>query len=382
MKTTADAVIIGGGITGCATAFELARNGMKNVVLLEKEYLASGATGRCGAGVRQQFGTRINCLMSKASVELFENLNDYLGFDGDIEFNQGGYLLLAHSEATMAQFAKNVALENSLGIPARLCTPEEAKEIVPHLNTEGLVGASFCAEDGHLNPFKVTQAYAEAAQRLGVEVRKFTEATGLIMEGGRVAGVRTAAGDLATPLVLNATGSHAPLIAKTAGVDLPIIGERHQILVTEPVAPLQKPMVISFQYGVYCQQTPHGSFIMGVGDPHEPKGFDQGHSWDFLHRVAEKIAWLLPPLAGIRIVRQWSGIYDLTEDNQPVLDEAPAGCGHFIAAGFSGHGFMLGPTVGRIMAAKMLGQTPPIDVSALNLGRFARRELVLEPSVV
>lgn len=382
MRTTASAVIIGGGITGSATAFELARQGMTDTVLVEKGYLASGATGRCGAGVRQQFGTHINCLLSKTSVEMFETLNDYLGFDGDIEFKQGGYLLLAHSPTAMAQFEKNVRLENSLGIPARLVTPEEARDIVPHLNTEGLLGATFCAEDGHLNPFKVTQAYAEAAQRLGVEIRKFTEVTGLIMEGGRVTGVRTTGGDIAAPMVLNAAGSHAPLIARTAGVDLPIIGERHQILVTEPVAPLQKPMVISFQYGIYCQQTPHGSFIMGIGDPNEPKGFDQGHSWEFLHHVAEQVAWLLPPLKDIRIVRQWSGLYDLTEDHQPVLDEAPTGSGHFIAAGFSGHGFMLGPAVGRIMAAKMLGKEPPIDVSVLNLGRFARGELVLEPSVV
>jgi sarcosine oxidase subunit beta len=379
---TADVVIIGGGVVGCATAYELARLGVKQVVLVEREYLASGATGRCGAGVRQQWGTRINCLLTKASIALFETMNEDLGYSGDIEFKQGGYLILAYTSQGWAQFARNVALQTSLGIPARLCAPDEAVRIVPHLNTEGLFGATFCPKDGHINPFKVTQAYAEAAARLGVEIRKFTEVTGVKVVDGRVAGVSTTAGDIATPLVLNATGPHAPVIGRMVGVEIPIINERHQILVTEPVAPMQGPMVISFHHGLYCQQTPHGSFIMGVGDPHEPKDFDIGHSWSFLRDVASKVTRVLPPLKDLRIVRQWSGLYDLTVDRQPVLDEAPQARGFHIAAGFSGHGFMIAPMIAKIMAARMTGATPPIDVSALDLGRFSRGELVTEPSVV
>ena len=174
MMKTADVVIIGGGISGCATAYFLAKKGVKNVLLIEKGYLASGSTGRCGAGIRQQWGTELNCMISKHSCDFFENANEELQYEGDIEFKQGGYLLVSSTEREHEQFIKNIEVQNRMGIHSKLLTLEEAKEIVPFLNTEGLISAAFHEKDGHLNPFHTTQAFADAAKRLGATIMTHT----------------------------------------------------------------------------------------------------------------------------------------------------------------------------------------------------------------
>lgn len=381
MKNKAAVVIIGGGVSGCAIAYNLAKMGETDVVVIEKKYLAAGATGRCGAGVRQQWGTKMNCLLSRDSMRIFENMNEILETRRDIELKQGGYLLLAYSEKEMDQFKKNIALQNSLEIPSRLITPEEAKEIVPYLNTEKLLGGAFCHTDGHANPFLVTQAYADAARRLGVEIYTNTEVTGIKVEGDKIIGVETNRGYIETNVVVNAAGGYSNLIGKMAGLEIPVYAERHQILVTEPVEPMQGPMVMSFSYNIYCQQSPHGSFIMGFGDPNEPRDYNIRSSWQFLEEMAEKATWLLPPLAHLRVVRQWAGLYTMTQDRQPLLCESPQLNGFYLACGYSGHGFMIAPMVGIVMAEMILGKEPSMELH-LDVDRFERGELILEPSVV
>lgn len=384
MKNKADVVIIGGGVVGCSIAYNLAREGITDVVLLEKSYLASGSTGRCGAGVRQQWGTETNCRLAKASIEILENLEKELNYYDTIEFKQGGYLLLALTEKEWEQFQKNVELQNRLGIPSRLLTPAEAKEIVPYLDIENnqIYGATFCPTDGHANPFKVTEAYALAAEGLGVEINKYTEAQDIQIEMGRITGVVTDKGTIKTDTVVNAAGGYSQQVAAMAGIELPVYSERHQIMVTEPVDPLQGPMVMSFSGNFYIQQTPHGSFIMGQGDPNEPKGFDMGHSWQFLQEISKKVISFLPLLGELRIVRQWSGLYNITPDAQPIICEATDLPGFYMAVGYSGHGFMLSPITGILITEMIMGKKTSIDISMLDLGRFERGELFLEPSVV
>ncbi len=382
MKKHAEAVVIGGGINGVAIAYNLAKRGLKDVVLLERNFLASGSTGRCGAGVRCQWGTKMNCLLSKASIEFFENINEELGYEGDCEFKQGGYLLLATTEKEVDQFKKNIVLQNSLGIPSKFITTDEAKEIVPYLNTDGIIAAAFCEKDGHANPFIVVDAFANAARRLGVEINTFTEVTGIKTENGRVVGVVTNKGEIETNRVINAAGGFSQVIAQMAGVDIPNYSERHQILVTEPVNPVLGPMVMSFSLNLYIQQTPNGSFIMGYGDPNEPHGYEMGSSWDFLEVMSKKAVSLLPPLKDLRVIRQWAGLYNMTPDRQPILGGYPGLQGYYMAVGFSGHGFMLGPITGILMAQYILGEETSIDITRLDAGRFERGELVLEPSVV
>ncbi|MGE5579204.1 MAG: NAD(P)/FAD-dependent oxidoreductase [Bacillota bacterium] len=382
MLKTADAVVVGGGVVGAAIAYNLAKMGMKKVVLCEKDTFCNGSTGRCGAGVREQWGQEGNCRLAKASIDMFEHLQDELEYGHDIEFKQKGYLMLAHTEKEWAQFQKNVRLQNSLGISSKLLTPDEAKEVVPALNTEGMFGATYNRRDGHANPFHVTRAYLMAAERLGADVNFFTEVTGIEVAGDRVTGVLTSNGKVDTSIVINAAGPWAAAIGAMAGVELPLFTQRHQILVTEPVGWLLDPMVMSFSIGIYCQQTPHGSLVMGMGDPKEPKGYDIGHSWDFLHEMSSIITRLLPVLSEVRVVRQWSGLYTVTPDAHPILGPVPGLEGYLQAVGFSGHGFMLAPVVGQLIAEMALGLSPHMDISRLDLGRFERGELQVEPSVV
>lgn len=382
MNKKADIVIIGGGISGAAIAYNLALKGMKNIVVVEKRFIASGATGACGAGIRQQWGTEMNCKISKMSCEFFEKANEVLDYDGDIEFKQGGYLLLATTEKEKEQFARNIKLQNSLGIESKALTLDEAKEIVPILNTEGYVGAAYHAKDGHLNPFHTTLAFAKAAEKLGVEFMKYTTVTDIVVENGQIACVVTDKGLIETNQVVNAAGGESQHIAKMVGIDLPVYSERHQILVTEPVDPILSTMVMSFTGNFYCQQVPHGGFVMGRGDAGEPRDGNINSGWHFLDEMAKTITQLLPPLKKAMVIRQWAGLYNITPDRQPILGPVDDVKGFYLAVGFSGHGFMFGPATGILMSEIIMGEETSIDISALNLNRFEKGELVFEPSVV
>ena len=382
MRRSADAVVIGGGVSGASIAYNLLKQGVGNVVLCEKDTFANGSTGRCGAGVREQWGAEANIRICKASIDIFENLQEELDYAYDIEFVQKGYLMMAYTEKEWLQFQKNVEVQHRLGVNSRVCTPDEAKEIVPVLNTEGMLGATYNARDGHANPFHTTNAYLRAFERLGGEVNDFTEVIDIEKSGDKVAKVKTNRGEISTPVVVNAAGPWAAPVAAMVGVDLPVYTERHQILVTEAVGHLFDPMLMSFSLGIYCQQTPHGSLVMGIGDPNEPKGYDIGQSWQFLRKMSDIMCKLVPPLKGVRVVRQWAGLYTITPDAHPILGTVPGVEGYYQAVGFSGHGFMLAPVVGRLLSEMIVGKEPSIDISDLDLGRFERGELRVEPSVV
>jgi sarcosine oxidase subunit beta len=381
MKNKASVVVIGGGVVGCSIAYNLASQGISDVVLVEKSFLASGSTGRCGAGVRQQWGTKMNCLLAQKSMEILENMNDILHTKRDIELKQKGYLLLAYTEKEMNQFKKNVELQNSLGIASKIITPSQAREIVPYLNTEKLLGGAFYEKDGHANPFLVTNAYAQAAISLGAEVNTYTDVVSIKRNGSKIEGVQTNKGFISTDTVIDAAGGYSAEIGKMAGVDIPVYPQRHQILVTDPVDEVLGPMVMSFSYNIYCQQSPQGSFIMGYGDPNEPKDYNINSSWRFLEEMAEKAVWLLPPLKNLRVVRQWSGLYTMTEDRQPLICKADEAENFYMACGFSGHGFMIAPMVGKLISEMVLGKKLSIDIE-LNYKRFEKGELLFEPSVV
>lgn len=381
LKDRAEVVIIGGGVVGLAIAYNLAKKGMDEIVVLEREYLGSGATGRCGAGIRQQWGTEMNCRLARNSMDIFENMNEILETEMDIELKQQGYLLLAFSDKELEQFRKNLKLQARENIPSREVTPEEAKEIVPHLNIDDVVGGTFCPTDGHANPFLVVKAYADAAERLGVEINTLTEAIDITKEDGKIAGVQTDKGFIATERVVNAAGGYSCQVGEMAGLDLPVKPERHEILVTEKVEPYQGPMVMSFSYNIYCQQTPEGPFLMGFGDPDEPASFNRKSSWEFLEKMAEKTYNLLPPLGELRVVRQWAGLYNITPDRQPIITESKQVPGLYLALGFSGHGFMIAPMTGIIMAEMILGEELSLELN-LDLERFEKGNLILEPSVV
>ena len=382
MKKTADIVIIGGGISGATIGYFLLKHGAKNVVILERDYLTAGATGRCGAGIRQQWGSEVNCILTKFSCEFFETAQDELGYPDGIEFHQGGYMLLATTENELTQTKKNIELQNSLGIESKLLTKSDAKEVVPLLDTSRILAAAYHHKDGHLNPFKTTQAFANAFTRLGGTIQKNTTVTGITTENGRVSGVKTTAGHISTPCVVNAAGGYSQSIAALAGIDLPLYSERHNILVTEPVEPILSTMMMSFSLNFYCQQVPHGSFIMGRTCDNQPRDLRITADSAFPEAMAKTITNIMPALKNLRMLRQWAGLYNMSPDKHPVYDETPGLNGFYVAAGYSGHGFMLGPATGQSMAEMILGLEPTLPWKQLGLERFDSDGLILEPSVV
>jgi len=371
MRKNADIVVIGGGCVGCSIAYHLAEKGIRDVVVLEKRFLTGGATGACAAGFRQQWGTELNCLLSRGSIEMFKSLNE----EEDLEFRQSGYLLITYKEHQARMLEQNLKVQNRLGIPSKRLSPQEAAGIVPHLNINGMVAAFYCHEDGHVNPFKVTSAYAKKAERLGVEINTHTTVTGIQTEKGHVKAVITDKGTIATHKVVNATGPYAKLIGQMLGLSHPVVPVRYQILITEPLEPILGPLVMSFHHGTYCQQVPHGGFIMGWDNPNEPKGFNTSHDWIFLEEMAHRITEQLPILKDVRVIRQWAGNFDVSPDAQPILGCVPEVEGYYLGLG-CGRGLMLSPMIGKLMAEYLSGEDPGMPIDKLSIERFERGELL------
>jgi len=380
MIRTADVVIVGGGVHGCCLAYNLAKRGCKRVAVLEKKFLASGSTGRCAGGIRQQFGTKMNCILGRESAGLFRFLSEEL--DQDVEWRQWGYLLVAYTVKELDQLAKNVALQQRLEIDSRLISPDDVKQIVPCINPTGILGAAYCATDGHANPFKTTFAYAEAARRLGVKIYTYTEVNTIKTKNDRISSVVTDRGEIATPVVVNTAGPYSGKVGRMVGLDLPVYSKRQQFMVTEPVAHLFKPFMIAFSRQVSVQQTSHGSILMGGGDPKEPASFNVETSWQYARKFCRKVVDILPVLKTVRLVRHWAGLYNVTPDAQPILGAHPDVPGFYMAIGFSGHGFMLAPITGQLMAELMLEGKTSLSIDRIDIGRFDRGELVFEPAVI
>ena len=379
-KNTADVVIIGGGIIGVTTAYYLAKNGVQNVVILEKDTICGGSTGRCGAGIRAQWGTEMNCRLGIAALDIFEQLEDELGMS--VGLNQEGYLLVAYNEKELETLRKGMELQNSLGIQSKGISLSEAREICPGLAAEDAAGFFYHGRDGHADPFLTTFAYLEKAKQLGVACHRFTTCTGVMVEGNEVKGVETDKGSIHAPIVINCAGPYAQFIARMAGIEIPNWAERHEIMITEPVAPGVCPcMLMSFSGNYYIQQRPHGSIICGMSPEGHPEDYENKTTWQFLEKMSGILAKLLPRTRGIRIARQWSGMYDMTPDAQPIIGETDVK-NFYHSTGYSGHGFMLGPVAGKILAQQIAGKKPDIDFSMLDYRRFARGEHIIESNVV
>ncbi|MEM0492782.1 MAG: FAD-dependent oxidoreductase [Candidatus Thermoplasmatota archaeon] len=379
----ADVVIIGGGVNGCSLAYQLSKRGLK-VVLCEKSVLCSGATGRCGAGIRQQWSTRENIELSIASVKIFEGLEKELG--RSIGFRQGGYLIIIHDEGEMQQAEDNVSLQRSLGLDVFIIPPERITDIFPLADIKGMrsIGATFCPTDGHADPFKTTYAYADAARRNKAKIYQFTEVTGFKTNQGVIEKVITTRGSIKTNLVVNAAGPHSRELASMLGVKLPITPLKKEILVTERIKRIFDAMVISFRDGVYFSQQSEGQILGGVPIPNEKPGYYTEPTFRFLVRMSKTLIRYAPALHQVRVVRQWTGFYDMSPDARPILGEVPGVKGFLQCNGFSGHGFMLSPMVTRILTDYITEGKIPEVLERLSVKRFTESgaDLAREASVV
>ncbi|MFA7075633.1 MAG: FAD-binding oxidoreductase [Candidatus Izemoplasmatales bacterium] len=366
----ASIVIVGAGISGLSIAYNLALSGMKDIHVIDKSHFTNGSTGRCGAGVRQQWGTKLNCILAKKSIDFFGRANKELNYDKDIEFKQAGYLLLATNTDEDIQFQKNVELQNSLGIPSKKLTVEEALKIVPHLNPNSFISATFCQTDGHVNPFLMSEAYYLAARKLGVNFHFYEEVKEIIVESSLIKKVVSDKNEYITDKVVNAAGGFAKEVGDMVGIKIPVFSEKHEILVTERTMPIQGPMVMSFSKNIYCQQVPHGSFLMGRSNPNALESHDISSSWEFLDEMAKTVTEILPKVAKLRVIRTWGGSYNLSPDRQPIISDTDELKGFYMACGFSGHGFMFAPITGELLTEIILDKQLDDYAADLHLNRF------------
>jgi heterotetrameric sarcosine oxidase beta subunit len=381
MKKKTDVVIIGGGINGCAIGYYLSKNGF-DVTIIEKKYLSSGATGSCGAGIRQQWSTKENTELAIRSVKLFEQLSKELGTD--IEFQQGGYLVINHSEQEMKQSEKNVAMQRSLGLDVEIIPADEITSIVPILDTKGMnaVGATFCPTDGHANPFKTTFAYADAARKQGAEIYTHTMVNNIKIKKNNVSQVLTDNGTISTKWVVNAAGVWSSSIADMVGIKLPNKPYRKEVLATERLEPLFEAMVISFRDGIYFSQQPEGHIVGGIPIPEESSGFKTMPTFSFLQHMSQTLTKYVPLLAYVNMLRHWTGFYDVTPDARPIIGEDPQIKGFVHCHGFSGHGFMLSPMVSTMIADYISGTKQDPVLERLQINRFEKGNINKECSVV
>lgn len=393
MKTTADVVIVGGGCMGASAAYFLARRGVTNVVLIEREaQLGTASTGRNAGGVRHQFSHPANIELSKESIALFANFEEAVGHS--IDFWPDGYLFLLSTEDSARAFRRNVDLQRAHGITVDWLSPADAAALCPGLVVDGVVAATYCGDDGIADPNGVTQGFARAAQALGVQIRRGEEVTGIRVEGGRVAGVATSHGAIATRAVVNAAGAWAHGIGWLAGVDVPVSPERRHIFIAQPPGggswddpahcngvPASRLMVIDFESTFYFHRE-GGGLLFGMADPDEQAGFDITVRWDFLPSVIDVAVKRLPALGEAAVSHAWAGLYEMTPDHNPIIGPAPEIGGFYTIAGFSGHGFQHSPAAGRILADLMTGADPRFDIAPFAHDRFARRAAPQELNVV
>ncbi len=380
VRSKAKIVIIGGGILGLSLAWNLAQRGETDVVVLEKSYLCAGASGRNGGGVRMQWGTPSLIQLARRSIELMQRFARDMGIN--VWFRQGGYLFLAKTEAVLAKLERSAKLHNQHGVPTEILTPDAAREIVPQLSMKGVKAAAWNPLDGVIFPWPFLWGYAQAAQKKGVTVETFTKVVGFEQQGGKITKVVTDRGDIACETVVLAAGAWSPSIAKLAGVELPNEPHRHEICSSEPLKPFLGPLVSVLDSGLYFSQSMRGEIVGGMGDPREPAGMNLGSTQRFLTRYSQALLEQLPEIGRVKILRQWSGPYDVTPDNSPILGRTPGLPNLLNLSGFVGHGFMMAPAVAERMAGWMAtGQSDEL-FERFTLQRFAEGRLEREDMII
>ncbi len=372
-----DVVIIGGGITGLSTAYYLAKEGLRNIVVIEKSYLGSGSTGRCGTGIRQQFTTREHIILMRESVKLWKEWENNL--PKSVHFRQGGYLWLL-KESEMDAYRDYVRLQNILGVNSRIIDKDDVKVIVPDINTDGIAGASWCPSDGNAYPFDTIDALRIALKQFGVPIRQFEEVKDVKVKSGIIQQVITDKEKFNTHFVVDAAGFGARKVARMAGIiDLPLKLYRHQIAVSEPVKVFLEPMVVKGE--LYFTQTYRGRIIGGT-DLNEQPTESLSSTDEFLPQFAKEILSVLPTISSLNVMRQWAGFYVVTPDHHPILGGTDLS-GFILGAGFSGHGFMLGPVVGKLLATYIMHGTMYLpEANNLDLERFRSGRLIQEKAVI
>ncbi|HEY5157963.1 MAG TPA: FAD-dependent oxidoreductase, partial [Anaerolineales bacterium] len=307
---TADIVIIGGGVMGASTAYHLALRGQKNIVLLEKdEFFGQEATGKCAGGVRFQFSTEINVRLSLASLPMLDRFKEETG--QEINFRKCGYLFVLTKPEEVKTFRHSLEMQQGLGVHTEWLSADEVRQRLPLMHFEDALAGSYNAGDGLVDPNSVVMGYINAAQRLGVQCLTKVEVTGIQVQAGRIAVVETNQGSLSTRAVVNAAGPWAGVVGGMAGVEIPILALRRQIMTTTPLpeVPADFPFVLDFAQSLYFHREGEG-ILTGMSNPNEKPGFDQNIDENFEMVNLEAAIARMPCLEKAGQVSHWAGLYE------------------------------------------------------------------------
>ena len=377
----ADVVIAGGGIIGVSIAYYLAKKGVKDVLLLERNFMGEGATGKCAGGIRTQFSTEINVKCSILSRRVFENFKEEFGIDP--EFHRTGYLFLTADESRFKDLTRNARLLKNLGIKVELLSPAEIHSRWPFLEVSDLIGGSYTAQDGYAGTYEILNGFIRRARSLGATLREREEVTEIKSKGGKVQAVEINRAEwVETPVVVNAAGPNAADVAALAGLDLPVHPLRRQIFFTDILydLPATFPLVIDLEYGWYMRREGEGLLLAGPQDkePSFKETIDfEGEEW-----TAERSIHRVPVLQKSRISNGWAGLYDISPDHHAIIGEFPELKGFICANGFSGHGFQHSPAAGMLVAELIAeGKVVTLDIHPLRPQRFREGDLITEPLV-
>ncbi len=385
MKQRAEVVVVGAGVVGCSVAFQLARMGRRDVVVIEREALpGAGSTSRANGGIRAQFTTESNVRMSLLSMEILDGLEEEIGTPP--AYRKAGYLFLTDSPERLSAMERAAEYQRGFGVAVEVLDAGEVRRRVPWVAGERLAGGTFGARDGFIDPGRLCNFFASGASHEGVTFRHGQEVTA-VEETGDGWVLRTASGDsFAAPVVVNAAGAWSTPLAKLFGVEIPVEPVRRHLFLTGRVTdlPAEIPMTIDADTGVLVRREGE-RVLIAWSNADEPPGFDTACDPEFPLRFADALEARFPSVAaaGIDQRRSWAGLYEVTPDHHAILGPVEGRRGFLLATGFSGHGVMHAPAAGRCVAEMIVrGRSESIDVEDLSLGRFARGALVHETMVL
>ncbi len=382
MSAFPQVVIIGAGLVGLSTAYYLAREGFKDVVVLEREAThAQGSSGRSAGGVRLEFSNPSSVRFSQFGLDVFQRFQDEFGISAG--FKPCGYLFVTSRPATIEALRGPLAMQHRLGVPSELLAADEVRRRFPYVDLPDLAGALYGPQDGVGDPAAVAYGYIRRARELGVTVRFGETVTGIETEDGRVTAVTTPHSRIETRVIVNAAGPQARAVAHMAGVDLPVLPYRRSVYVTGAfdALPTAMPMTLDLDTTSYLRREGR-SILLGMSDPDEPSSENVETDRDALEKIVSTVLPWVPALETAAIMRGWAGLYEVSPDDTAIIGPVDGLEGFYCANGFSGHGFMHAPATGRVMAELIAGEEPFVDLGPFRLSRFQDRSATREQLVI
>lgn len=378
---TADAVVIGAGVNGAATAYHLVQKGMRDVLVIDSRGISAGQTGRSSTVIRQHYGHEVTAAMARDSLRFFEHFDEVTG--GHAEFRCVGMVGVA-SERELGTLREVVEMEQRIGINTKLVGVPELHELEPGMDLSDIVGGCYESDSGYADAVGTCAGFVKFATEHGATAWLDTTVQRIVVDGNKVVGVETSGGAVATPRVVLAAGPWIVELARTVGVDLPIRTSRHPVLVFKYKSG-KRPSHVIFDLPQIAYSRPEGKDLTLIGtldmahsqEDANPDSYNEQPTFDEVSRWGELLMNRFPGYDDVEAMRGWCGIYEYTPDWHHIIDEVPGVRGCYVVCGTSGHGFKLGPAVGDITSDLVLGRKPPYDVRGFRLDRFAAGQMVV-----